>query len=84
MFDLKVVSKDRLLFEGTINRVRIEGEESDFEIMSFHADVAGILRKGMIVVDNKYMIVAKKGMVSFHNNKCVILVEELKRRRKKS
>ena len=76
MFDLKIISKDRRLFEDSVEHVQVEGIDSDFEILSFHADVAGLLKRGRIIVDGKFQIRVRGGLVSFHNNRCVIIVDE--------
>ena len=82
MFDLKVISKEKLLFEDAVERVQVEGLGSDYELLSFHADVAGLLGQGRIVIDSQYQVNILKGLVSFHNNRCIILVDEDKKRKR--
>jgi len=76
MFDLQVIGQKRTIFNGTAKSVWVDGVESEFEFLSFHAEAVGILRKGEIVIDNRRMIPIQSGVVNFANNKCLILVEE--------
>ena len=76
MFDLSIISPKRVLFDDVASRVFLDGKETEFELLSFHVHVIGILRKGKIIIDGKKGILIKKGVVKFYENKCVILVEE--------
>lgn len=83
MFDLKVVSKTATLFEAPVESAIFDGTESEFELLSFHQDLVGLLRQGEIIIDNKYKISILKGALTFRNNKCLVLVTEDEARRKK-
>ncbi len=76
MFDLMIISPKRVLFDDAASRVFLDGNETEYELLSFHVHLIGILRKGKIVIDEKKGILIKKGVVKFYENKCVILVEE--------
>lgn len=76
MFDLTVVTPKRVLFEEAVDRVTIDGDDSEYELLSFHAKTLGLLRAGEIIINNKIAIPIKSGLVSFNDNKCLILVEE--------
>ena len=78
MFDLTIISPERVLFNEAVTRVVLDGDESEYELLSFHAHLIGVLREGDIVIDNKSMIPIRKGVVKFYENKCLILVEERK------
>lgn len=76
MFDLTIITPKKVLFEDAVERVLIDGDESEYELMSFHAKTLGILRAGDIIINNKIAIPIKAGIVSFNDNKCFILAEE--------
>ena len=76
MFDLEVVSPKRTLFKDAINHLSLDGDETEYEILGFHAHLIGVLRQGQIVIDNKKAIPVKKGIIRFYENKCTVLVEE--------
>lgn len=76
MFDLKIVSPKRLVLEEAVEKVRIDGDDSEYEFLSFHAHCIGIVREGLIVINDKKAVPVKKGIVAFKDNKCTILIEE--------
>ena len=76
MFDLTIVTPKRVIFEDAVERVLVDGDESEYELMSFHAKALGLLREGDIIINNKIAIPIKAGIVSFNDNKCLMLVEE--------
>ena len=77
MFDLKVLGKTKVLFDDAASSLFVEGADSDFELLSFHSPLVGIIDKGYIVINNKYKIKAAGGIVSFCENKCLVMVEEI-------
>lgn len=76
MFDLTIVTPKRVIFEDAVERVLIDGDDSEYELMSFHAKTLGLLREGEIIINNKVSIPIRAGIVSFNDNKCLILAEE--------
>ncbi|MBP9732935.1 MAG: hypothetical protein KBD07_01015 [Candidatus Omnitrophica bacterium] len=76
MFDLMVVTPKKILFNDAVERVLIDGDESEYELMSFHSKTLGLLREGDIIINNKIAIPVRAGIVSFDDNKCLILAEE--------
>ncbi|MCG3175472.1 MAG: ATP synthase epsilon chain [Candidatus Omnitrophica bacterium] len=76
MFDLKIIGQKKPIYDGTAQSVILDGVDSEYEFLSFHADTVGVLRKGDIIVNNKYRIPINGGVASFSVNKCLILVEE--------
>lgn len=76
MFDLLVVTPKKVLFDEAVERVLIDGDESEYELMSFHTKTLGLLREGDIIINNKIAIPVRAGIVSFDDNKCLILAEE--------
>lgn len=84
MFDLTIVTPKRVIFEDAVERVLVDGDDSEYELMSFHAKTLGVLREGEIIINNKVSILIKAGIVSFNDNKCLILAEEHDAEEKKS
>ncbi len=77
MFDLKVIGQRSVLYDAAAKSVFIDGSDSEYEFLSFHVDAVGVLRKGWIIIDNKYRIPVNCGVVNFFNNKCLILADEI-------
>lgn len=82
MFDLTITSPKRVLFNDAVERVFVDGDETEYEFLSFHAHVLGVLREGRIIINNKKAISIRKGIVRFYENKCFILVEEPEEKQK--
>ena len=53
MFDLKIISPKRIIFEDAVGRVQIDGDEGEYELLSFHAHIIGVLRAGKIIINDK-------------------------------
>ena len=77
MFDLTITSPKRVLFDDAVNHVFLDGDDTEYEILSFHAHLVGVLREGRIVIDNKTAVPIKKGIVRFYENRCSVLIEEV-------
>lgn len=76
MFDLRIIGIQKDVFKDAVKSVRLDGTDTEFEILSFHANLAAVLRKGQIVIDGKKKVSILRGLVSFYDNRCTILVEE--------
>ena len=76
MFDLTVISPKRVLFNDAVNHVFLDGDDTEYELLGFHAHLVGVLKQGRIVIDNKKTISIQKGIVRFYENRCTVLVEE--------
>ena len=77
MFDLTIISPKRVIFEDAVRQLALDGDDSEYELLSFHQHLLGVLQEGNIVIDSKIAIPIKKGVVQFYENKCLILVEEV-------
>ena len=77
MFDLMIISPQRVLFNDAVNRVFLDGDDGEYESLSFHAHLVGILQQGSVIIDEKKAFPINKGIVQFYENKCTILVEEI-------
>lgn len=77
MFDLTIICTRKVIFDDSVQRVRVSGDDAEYEFLEFHAKCIGYLVKGMIVINEKMLIPIQRGIVKFENNKCLILAEEL-------
>lgn len=71
-----ILNPKHVIFEGEAESVFLPGDQAEFEILDFHAPIVSLLRPGHVIVDWERAIRIKQGMVTFENNKCMILVEE--------
>jgi F0F1-type ATP synthase epsilon subunit len=74
-FDLLIMDPDRVIFEGKVSSLFVKGDTGEFEILPFHYPVLSLLTLGDIIVNWKYKLSVKKGILRFFMNQCVIIVE---------
>jgi F-type H+-transporting ATPase subunit epsilon len=74
-FKLSVMNPDKMIFEGNVTTLFLSGNEGEFELLPFHYPVLSLLKKGEVVIDWKYSIAIKRGLIKFFKNDCVIMVE---------
>jgi len=72
---LTILSPKSVVFEGEAKSVILTGDEAEFELLDHHAPIVSLLRPGFLTVDWEKRLPIGKGMVTFENNECVILVE---------
>ena len=48
MLKLKIVSPERVEFEGEVERVKVPGMMGNFEILTDHAPIISSLQKGIV------------------------------------
>jgi F-type H+-transporting ATPase subunit epsilon len=53
MLKLKIVSPERIEFEGDVERVLVPGSAGQFEILSNHAPIISTLDKGVVEYTGK-------------------------------
>jgi len=75
MFNIKILNPKRVVFEGKGQSVFFQGDESEFEILDYHAPIISLLKEGDIVIDNKIYIPLRRGIMKFSGNECVVLAE---------
>ena len=71
-----ILNPKHVIYDGRAASVFLQGDRGEFEILDFHAPIVSLLREGEVVIDRKEKVPVKKGMVRFHDNECMILVEE--------
>ena len=74
-FDVLIMDPDRVVYEGKVYSLFLRGDTGEFEILAFHYPVLSLLADGDIVMDWKYTLAIKKGILRFFMNECVIIVE---------
>jgi len=74
MLKLKIVSPERVEFEGEVESVKVPGMMGNFEILTDHAPIISSLQKGVVEYDGKQLPVTG-GFVSVQKNEVSVCVE---------
>ena len=74
MLKLKIVSPERVEFEGEVESVKVPGMMGNFEILTNHAPIISSLQKGVVEYDGKQLPVTG-GFVSVQKNEVSVCVE---------
>lgn len=53
MLKLKIVSPEKVLYEGETTLVKVPGVQGEFEILNNHAPIISALQKGVVVYETK-------------------------------
>lgn len=81
LFQLDIVTPDRIAVSGQIEMVVAPGTEGVFGIMAHHAPFISSLKPGVIEIYEGNTVTARYavsgGYTEVSNNKCVIIAEEL-------
>ncbi len=78
---VEIISPDAVLFTGdTVHLVQLPGIDGSFEVLTNHAPLISVLRKGRIKLLNsgekeEHFIDIKGGVIEVLNNKVLILAE---------
>lgn len=75
MFPVTIVNPQKVLFEGQAEKVFLQGDEGEFEVLEYHRPIISCLRKGRIVIDGKKILKIKGGIARFEQNSLVVLAE---------
>lgn len=75
LLEVSVLSPQKVLFEGRVGRVIVPGEQGVFEVLPFHKELLSRLLYGNLFIDEQ-KIPIKRGIISVHKNRIVILAEE--------
>lgn len=76
-FRLRVMSLIRTLYDGDVEAVYLFGDEGEYELLPFHYPLLGALPEGEIRVSGHESIPIRAGVVSFMDNQCTIIIEEV-------
>jgi F-type H+-transporting ATPase subunit epsilon len=74
MLKLKIVSPERVEFEGEVESVKVPGSMGNFEILQNHAPIISSLQKGVVEYDGKQLAVTG-GFVAVQKNEVSVCVE---------
>lgn len=78
MLNLKIVSPEKIEFEGDVERVVVPGTMGSFEILQNHAPIISSLEKGDVVyvtAEGKKSVSINAGFVSAQHNQVNLCVE---------
>jgi len=81
--DLIVLTPDKKVFEGKVNRISAPGVEGEFEVLDNHAALVSSLRDGSVLItpaDSKDLLSLsiQSGFIEVLDNKVSLLVLEAK------
>ncbi|MCS6822437.1 MAG: ATP synthase F1 subunit epsilon [Microscillaceae bacterium] len=78
---IKILTPDRLVFEGDVSSVKFPGSKGEFEVLKDHAAIISTLRKGNLRLrtstGDKYLLI-DGGVVEVLNNEIIVLAESVK------
>ena len=78
MLELKIVSPERIEFDGEVERVVVPGTQGQFEILKDHAPIISTLVNGTVVYttkDGSQSLPVKGGFVEVKKNEVSLCVE---------
>ena len=78
MLQLRIVSPEKVEYDGVVENVLVPGAMGQFEILTNHAPIISLLGKGEVVytnADGKHSIVISGGFVEVQKNKVSLCVE---------
>ncbi len=71
---LKIVSPEKIEFDGEVESVKVPGTQGSFEILNNHAPIISTLQKGMVEYDGKQLAILG-GFVEVQKNVVSLCVE---------
>ena len=74
MLKLKIVSPERVEFEGEVESVKVPGMMGNFEILTDHAPIISSLQKGVVEYDGQKLDILG-GFVAVQKNEVSVCVE---------
>ncbi|MDO5760051.1 MAG: ATP synthase F1 subunit epsilon [Bacteroidota bacterium] len=76
---IKILSPEKLLYEGEIKSVKLQGLNGKFEILEHHAPIVSALVKSEIILmdknDKQFSFAINGGLLEMTNNNISILVQ---------
>ena len=75
MLKLKIVTPERVEFDGQVERVVVPGTQGQFEILTNHAPIISTLQKGVVVYDGNNLP-RLGGFVEVQKNEVSLCVEK--------
>ena len=75
MLKLKIVTPERVEFDGQVERVVVPGTQGQFEILTNHAPIISTLQKGIVVYDSNQLQILG-GFVEVQKNEVSLCVDK--------
>jgi len=78
MLKLKIVTPERIAYDGEVSSVLVPGEMGQFEILTGHAPIISSLGKGVVEYatnDGKHQVQVSGGFVAVQQNEVSLCVE---------
>ncbi len=75
MLKLKIVSPEKVEFEGEVESVKLPGTKGNFEVLNNHAPIISTLQKGVVEYDGKQLNILG-GFVAVQKNEVSVCVEK--------
>lgn len=75
MLKVKIVSPERVEFDGQVERVKVPGTSGQFEILNDHAPIISTLQKGVVEYGDQQLEILG-GFVSVQKNEVSICIEK--------
>jgi F-type H+-transporting ATPase subunit epsilon len=78
MLKLKIVSPERVVFSGDVERVTVPGTAGEFEILVNHAPIISSLERGTVTYQSEeglQSLLVQGGFVSVKKNEVNVCVE---------
>ena len=75
MLKLKIVSPEKIEFEGEVDHVKVPGTQGQFEILKDHAPIISTLQKGTVEYDGQQLEILG-GFVEVQKNVVSLCVEK--------
>ena len=78
MLQLRIVSPEKVEYDGMVESVLVPGTMGQFEILTNHAPIISLLGEGEVIyatADGKHSIVVAGGFVEVQKNKVSLCVE---------
>ena len=75
-FRCVILSPKNLIFESEVSSLFIMGDRTEYELLSYHYPLIGLVPQGDIIIDWKRRVPIRSGILRFFATECTILVEE--------
>ena len=75
MLKVKIVSPERVEFDGEVERVKVPGTSGQFEILKDHAPIISTLQKGTVEYGDQQLEILG-GFVSVQKNEVSVCIEK--------
>ncbi|MFM2428355.1 MAG: synthase subunit epsilon [Bacteroidota bacterium] len=74
---LTILTPDKKVFEGSVQKVTFPGSAGSFQVLKDHAPLVGTLQKGAILYGSEqqeHVLAIEEGLVEVLNNSITVLV----------